>query len=377
MTHSLPTHVVVVGGGIFGTSTAAQLEARGIPVTLLTEGALASGASGRSLAWLNSAADWSWDYHALRLAGIDRWRTWAAGHPGSERYLRFTGGLMWAGRDESLKALFEAQRSKGYDARWLSRDDVQRVAGGVDAGAVAAEGAIFNPGEGWVDLPTVIRILASQIAAGGGRIEENVRVAEVIVEDGRVAGVLTTDGARLESDAVVLATGPAVPRQLAELGVEIGEPGPAAFVAFTKPVDSELEMTLNTPRVAIRRTLDGGLAMDSAWSEEAIVFADDGTLVVRDEVISELLEEGRAVLAGHPQLELDRIGAGYKPVPADGLPVHGAVQRMPGLYVSFSHSGATQGLITGELMAEEVATGFVSPLWKSFRVERLAAVSAA
>ena len=41
---------------MLGVSTAAQLAERGAAVTLITDGALASGASGRSLSWLNSAA---------------------------------------------------------------------------------------------------------------------------------------------------------------------------------------------------------------------------------------------------------------------------------------------------------------------------------
>src|SRR5437763_1638626 len=52
--HSARLRVVVVGGGVLGTSTARFLAREGAEVVLLTEGALANGASGRSLSWLNS-----------------------------------------------------------------------------------------------------------------------------------------------------------------------------------------------------------------------------------------------------------------------------------------------------------------------------------
>jgi len=374
MTNQQPDHVAILGGGIFGTSTAAQLARRGIRVTLVTDGALAGGASGRSLAWLNSAWNWPQPYYAIRLAGIDRWRTWAARHEGSERYLRFTGGLMWAAQGESLHDLFASERERGYDALWLTREQIPDFAPGVDAGAVAAEGAIFNPGEGWVNLPSVIALLAAEVTALGGTIVENAGPATPTVDAGRATGIRLASGERIAADAVLLATGPAAPHQLSELGVEIGTSSPPAFVAFTKPVDSALTATLNTPRVAVRRTVDGGFAMDSAWSEESIEVAADGSLVIRDDVVRRLLEEGRRVLAGHPVLELDRIGSGYKPVPADGEPVYGQIDEIPGLYVAFSHSGATQGLLTGELLAEEIATGFISPLMASFRPGRFASV---
>ncbi|MDL9979264.1 NAD(P)/FAD-dependent oxidoreductase [Microbacterium sp. ASV49] len=372
MTDQQPDHVVVLGGGIFGSSSAAQLARRGVRVTLVTEGALASGASGRSLAWLNAAWKWPQPYYAIRVAGIDRWRTWAARHPGSFRYLRFTGGLMWADEDdgESLRDLYALQRDRGYDAQWVDRDRISRVAPGVDPSAVAAEGAIFNPGEGWVNLPSVIRLLADEVVELGGTIVEDAGPSQPVVLDGRATGVRTAAGHEITADAVLLATGPSVPHQLTELGVRIGTSSPPAFVAFTAPIDIPLEVTLNTPHVAIRRTVDGGIAMDSGWSERSIQVAEDGSLQIADEVVDRLMDEAARVLEGHPKLELVRIGSGYKPVPADGEPVYGRIAQVPGLYVAFSHSGATQGLIAGELIADEIATGYVSPLMAPFRPER-------
>src|SRR4051794_31878338 len=148
-----PNHVAVIGGGILGVSTAVQLARRGVRVTLVTESELASGASGRSLAWLNSAGQRSPEYHALRIAGIDRYRTWAARVPESASYLHFTGGLTWAPDGESFRSTFEYERSLGYDARWLAAEEIAAATPGLNPSAVAAEGAIFNPGEGWVDLP--------------------------------------------------------------------------------------------------------------------------------------------------------------------------------------------------------------------------------
>lgn len=50
-----PSKVVVIGGGIFGVSTSVHLARLGIATVLVNDGRLANGASGRSLAWLNSA----------------------------------------------------------------------------------------------------------------------------------------------------------------------------------------------------------------------------------------------------------------------------------------------------------------------------------
>jgi glycine/D-amino acid oxidase-like deaminating enzyme len=66
MTSSSAIKVAVVGGGIIGVSTAQQLAKAGADVILLTESVLTSGASGRSLSWLNSAGMWMEPYHRLQ-----------------------------------------------------------------------------------------------------------------------------------------------------------------------------------------------------------------------------------------------------------------------------------------------------------------------
>jgi glycine/D-amino acid oxidase-like deaminating enzyme len=43
---------------------------------------------------------------------------------------------------------------------------------------------------------------------------------------------------------------------------------------------------------------------------------------------------------------------------------------VPGCFVAFTHSGATLGLIAGELLAGEIRTGEPHPLLASFRPDR-------
>src|SRR5689334_20745186 len=99
MTSSTQSHrVAIIGAGIFGVSTAVHLARAGALVTLVTETSPASGASGRSLSWLNSARRRSAAYHALRMAGIDRYRMLAT-QQRDAKWLRFDGGLTWDADD--------------------------------------------------------------------------------------------------------------------------------------------------------------------------------------------------------------------------------------------------------------------------------------
>jgi glycine/D-amino acid oxidase-like deaminating enzyme len=364
-----PAHVIVVGGGILGTSTAAHLAELGTAVTLVTEGPIASGASGRSLAWLNSSVIRSPAYHRLRLAGIERYRILGS-RLGDVRWLRFDGGLAWGGPVGQVDEAHAHQRAIGYPGRILTAPEVAAAVPGVAAEAIPDGGALFNPGEGWVDLPSLAAHLVQRVGAAGGRVHVDAGPVRPVVEHGRATGVRFGDGTTLDADAVVLATGPGVPAMLAELGVTVPESTPISFLVRTDPVDVGLTAVLNTPRVSLRPTPDGRVVMDAGWAEDEITRHPDGSFTVPEGLDKALLDEASEVLAGHPALAVASVHAGPKPIPGDGEPVLGRVDAVEGCYVAFTHSGATLGLIAGELIADEVVTGAPHPLLDPFRPSR-------
>ena len=61
---------------------------------------------------------------------------------------------------------------------------------------------------------------------------------------------------------------------------------------------------------------------------------------------------------------------GYRPMPADGLPVLGFAAVTPNLYVAMMHSGVTLAPLVGELAALEIADGVAVDLLAPYRPER-------
>ena len=371
MTGSSSIKVAVIGGGVIGASTAQQLARAGADVILLTENVLSSGASGRSLSWLNAAGMWREPYHRLRMAGIDRYRTLSAQQPGL-RWLRFAGGLAWYpdGKDEQLRRRHDHEVAHGYDSLLLNAEDVSAHTPGVNAAAIPDTGAIWNPGEGWVDLPSLVQFLIKDFQGRGGRLVTDAGRCTVRTHAGSVAGVVTGDGELFSADAAVLSTGAAVPRMLADLGITVPDATAIALLVRSRPVPHPLQAVLNTPRVSMRPTPDGGLAIDSDWTNAHITRGSDGSDQVPPAIIGSLLAEASLVLQGKPELKAASYGIGPKPIPGDGESVLGRVDQVNGLYVAFTHSGATLGLIAGELLAYEIITGASHPMLAEFNVRR-------
>ncbi|GAA3611166.1 FAD-binding oxidoreductase [Nonomuraea rosea] len=368
---STQPQAVVVGGGIIGVSTACHLARAGAGVTLITEGELTSNASGRSLSWLNSAGVRSEEYHRLRMAGIDRYRTLAARQPGLG-WLRFDGGLVWQEpeRADDLHRIHEHELAHGYDSHLIDPGRVAEHTPGIDPSAIPAAGARWNPGEGWVDLPHLAQHLIKEFAGHGGRLVTGAGRARVETAGGSVSGVRTAGGELHAADTVVLATGPAVPAMAAELGVIVPDQTPLSLLVTTKPIGTPLRAVLNTPRASVRPTPHGALAVDSDWTTAGIRPSAGGGFDIAEDIVARLLAEASRLLAGNPRLEPERIAMGPKPIPGDGDPVLGRVDEIGGLWAGFTHSGATLALIAGELLAYEISTGRAHPMLAPFNARR-------
>jgi glycine/D-amino acid oxidase-like deaminating enzyme len=366
--------VVVLGAGVLGVSTAVHATRRGARVTIVTDAEVGSGASGRSLSWLNASGVRAPEYHRLRVAGLDRYRT-VATDDRTRSWLRFDGGVMWGTPEETARyeELLAFESANGYEASWVSPADLSEFTPGIDPGAVSPHGAVVNPGDGWVDLPSLLAHLLAEFFSSGGELVENAGPARPLVEGTRAVGVRMALGETLDADSVLLAVGAATPAVLADLGVAVPDRTTAGLLVRTAPLRHPLRAVLNTPRVAVRPAPGDRLVLDSAWSEEEVGRRDDGSFEVRESTVDRLLEEAAAVLAGRPALRVESYGVGPKPIPGDGDPVLGAVPGVDGLFVAFSHSGATLGLIAGELLADEIVDGVEHPMLAPFRLARFAA----
>jgi 4-methylaminobutanoate oxidase (formaldehyde-forming) len=208
VTTELPSRaqVVVVGGGVIGTSTAYHLTRLGWSDVLLVEqGSLSGGTT----------------WHAAGLVGQLR-----ASEAGT-RLVQYSGELYARLEDETGLSAGYKQCGGLIVARTPERlTQLRRTAATADAFGLECElltpgealerwpvmqvddlvGAIWLPGDGKANPTDLTMALAKGARAGGAVIAEKTRVVDVLTRDGAVTGV-RTDRGDVETDVVVNCAG--------------------------------------------------------------------------------------------------------------------------------------------------------------------------
>src|SRR5262249_19942692 len=198
--------ILIVGGGVIGTSIALALAKRRIGrVILLEKTFLAAGSSGKSGAIIrqhySNRLTARMARHSLRV--FEHFEDVVGGPPVFTR----TGMiLVIQARDRAnLEANLAMQRELGIDVRLVSAQEVTDI----DPNVLLAEDelAAFEAEAGYVEAVQVLASFADAARARGADLRLGVEVKGLVTEGEKIVGVDTNEG-RYHSRCVVLATGP-------------------------------------------------------------------------------------------------------------------------------------------------------------------------
>jgi glycine/D-amino acid oxidase-like deaminating enzyme len=217
--------VLVIGGGVVGTSIALHAARRydpiKEPVVLLERGDLAGGSSGSSGAILRQ------HYAEPVVASMarDSLRYYASfeGNTGRPLGFRRVGVLTLAGpsRPESMQRLersIKEQRDFGIQTEVLDAAQIRAKMPGieVDDRAIAA----FESLGGYVDPRQCVREFAALARTYGAITRLGVEITDLVFKNGKIAGARTTDGDFTCEHAVVVA-GASMKSFMARFGIDV------------------------------------------------------------------------------------------------------------------------------------------------------------
>ena len=200
--------IIVVGGGIWGLSTAYHLAERGAAsVTVLERNAeVAMETTPRAAGLIGQIRSSPTMCRAIRYA-LDLLSDFEQ-KSGLETGLRRPGSLMVALTPQRMQAyrdLHEHAAKTGVESSFVSRTEMMQMCPAMNVEAL--EGGLFVPGDGYVDAGQCAQAFAQAARDHGVRIECGVAVAGLDVENGVVRGV-DTDRGRRSADRIVVTAGP-------------------------------------------------------------------------------------------------------------------------------------------------------------------------
>ncbi|MEZ4521387.1 MAG: FAD-binding oxidoreductase [Thermomicrobiales bacterium] len=352
--------VVVIGGGVNGASTAFNLARLGAgKVVLVERGQLGSGASGKSGALVRMHYT---NPYESKLAFESRkifqnWSDEVGGDCGWQQpgFVE----VVAPGYEDDLAKNVSDQQEIGINTSIISNDDLQELFPEMYVEDIGA--AAYEPESGWADPNATTYAFAQAAIALGAEIKTQCSVTSIVVQDGKVTGVQTTDG-RIDTGTVVAAPGIGAGQLLDPLGLDLGLfPQRSKVALFRQPIGfrGHQPVVIDAINDAWMRADLGGLTLIGAESGSLRGDANDFDQTIDNAYI----EVARNALSNRFPIYRDAImrggWAGLYSMSPDHRPIIDQPEAVDGLYVMVGDSGSSfkTAPAIGRCLAEWIVNG--------------------
>jgi glycine/D-amino acid oxidase-like deaminating enzyme len=341
---------IVVGAGIVGAACAEALARAGLDVLVFDSSFAGSGTTAAGMGHLvvmdDSPAQLALTTYSERL-----WTALASELPRNVEYENC--GTLWVAEDaEQLEAVQEKQRvyaDYGVAAETLSPAQLAEAEPNLRPGLA---GALHVPGDGVIYPPNGAVALLERAKAHGAQLREGVRVdaignRQVIVGSERIECdfVINAAGAQVPS----LTPGiPIVPRK-GHLVITDRYPGYVRHqLVELGYLASAHTMTTESVAFNIQPRSTGQLLIGS--SRELV----DWDASINPAIVRKMLDRALDFMPSLASVSTIRTWTGFRPATPDKLPLIGAWEETPGLWIAAGHEGLgiTTSLGTGQLLAD-------------------------
>jgi 4-methylaminobutanoate oxidase (formaldehyde-forming) len=361
--------VVIIGGGVIGTSVAYHLAKLGWnDVVLLERDQLTSGTTWHAAGLIVSGGmttetlAWMTKYSTDLYAGLEA-------ETGQSTGFKPVGYLQTASNAERLHKLrreADFLRLMGIDREEISAREVADLWPHVDPTDVI--GGFFTASEGRADPYNVAMSLAAGARAGGVHIVQGAPVTAITQRDGRVNGVVTERGA-IEAEYVVNCAGMWARHVGALAGVSVPLQAIEHAYLITEPfagVSPDLPIFEDPDRFAYYREETGGLMVGlfepvaAPWSLDEV--PDDfsfGEIPSDWDRLAPFLEYAMEILPGLQDVGIRTLFTGPESFTPDNGFLMGQAPELDNFFVAagFNSLGILTGGGAGSIIAQWVVDG--------------------
>jgi glycine oxidase len=349
--------IIVVGGGIIGSSIARELAGAGCRVTLLERDKVGTEASAAAAGILcpQLEAEGPSPLLDLGFASLALYADFAdtvRRETGIDAELDMGGTLIPdMTRDDALASerIFRWQHEAKLPIEKLSAKEIAGLEGHLSDSIL---GGIFFPKTGRVNPVALTRALVISARARGVEVREGCPVVSLRSMGERISGVVLANGQTLDADTTILASGAWSSALVPKMKVQV-VPVRGQMLVFETHRPPRRHV-LVTPRAYLVFRRDGSVLAGSTTELAGFVKA------VTPKAMMKLIA---SAIALDPTLEsADFTGAwsGLRPGTSDGLPLIGPV--LPGLLAATGHyrNGILLAPITAALITEWILRGKTS-----------------
>lgn len=368
--------VVIIGGGVTGVSIAFNLAGLGVRrVVVLERKFLGAGGTGRSVGIIRQLYPTrETSQMVLRsLAVFERFSEAVGGNAGFVR----TGALIGVSpaMRPTLEHTLALQRGIGIRAEIVEPSDLGRIEPRIDTTGLGA--ILWEPGSGYGDPSAVTAGFASAARARAVAIEQGTEVVAVRSERGRVVGIDTRAGDRIDAPVVINAAGLWAPEVGRLAGVDlplvIGR-HPVFLVARPAHFGAAHPVYLDLAGGSYIRPETGGLTITGSLTDDEAQHPMDADLLGSEAGFDEAAEVLARTARAIPSLSEARFSRGYVgafDITPDWMPILDE-SPLPGFWIAAGMSGHGFKLspAVGEMMAALI-TGKQPPVSPDpFRLSR-------
>ena len=366
--------VVIIGGGVMGTSTAYHLAKRGCQdVVLLEKNQLASGSTSLSAGGIR--LQFSLEAN-IRIA-MESLRTFEhfAEEFEAEIDFRQHGYLFLATKPQDwaeFQANVAVQRRMGVPVRLLSPEEIGDLASYLYLDDVI--GGTFCPRDGYADPYSVTMGFAGQARRLGVRICEETEALDIKVSQGRVRAVVTNKG-EIATPVAVNVAGPWAAQVGRMVGLELPALPYRRQVFVTAPFDElpkQIPMIIDfAPSFYFRRE-GASILMGMTDHEEPPSFNTHFDFEFLVKVVDKAAYRAPVL----DRADFMRGWGGLYTITPDDNPIIGKdIGGVEGFYcaVGFSGHGFMQSPAVGRILADLITSGQTDHDLSPFRLERFEA----
>jgi glycine/D-amino acid oxidase-like deaminating enzyme len=382
---SLPgAEVVVIGGGVIGSSVTYQLAKRGVQVALVERHGSAAGTSSACAMGVQMQTKTPGPKLAFALESLAIHRT-LEDELGRDLEFSNAGGMIVAETAEEaeyLQAKVADLQAHGLEIYYLDRNEAREMQ---PALADHVFGSTYCPDDSVANPLYLAVAFAEKAAELGARIHTYMPVVDLELRGDRIRRVITVGG-EIEVDAVVNACGVWAPELAQMVGVDLPIVPRRGQVYVTEPAPAFIRgMVLAAQYLMSKKMPSGDDGQGDDLPAGVVAYQTRrGNLLVgstREFVgfnhhvnqlgLRKLMQGTVGLLPMARHLHVVRTFAGLRPAAPDGLPILERSPEVPNLYIAAGHEGDGIALspITGvriaQLITGEIEESVLAPFASS------------